>query len=133
MILLPPPAQPLLHYLLYPFPPCSFVPPYYAHTNFSQKCCCCFSSGRSRTVQFWEQDGISVLSKVNFWVESRLGNQTMKSQEISQYLYNWSELSLLPAPLSPPMPPVLGLRTSQVQGDKAELSHRTPCHWALVG
>lgn len=68
-------------------------------------------------MQFWEQDGISTLSKVNFWVESRLGNRTLKSQEISQYLYNWSELSVLPVPLSPQLPPVLGLRTSQVQGE----------------
>ncbi|XP_031196035.1 interleukin-12 receptor subunit beta-1 isoform X2 [Mastomys coucha] len=85
---------------------CCFVPPYYAHNNFSQKCCCCFSSGRSRTVQFWEQDGISVLSKVNFWVESRLGNRTMKSQEISQYLYNWTKVT----------PPLGHIRVSQSQG-----------------
>lgn len=89
MILLPPPSP----------SPCSFVPPNHTHTGFSQECCCYFSSGPARTVQFWEQDGIPVLSKVNFWVESRLGNQTMKSREISQYLYNWSELSVLPVPL----------------------------------
>ena len=88
MILLPPPAPPR----------CSFVPPNHTHTG--QERCRYISSGPDRTVQFWEQDGIPVLSKVNFWVESRLGNRTMKSQKISQYLYNWSELSVLPVPLS---------------------------------
>ena len=102
-------------------------------------------------MQFWEQDGISMLSKVTFWVESRLGNQTLKSQEISQYLYNWSELFVLPAPLSPQTPLVPGLRTCQVLGEALGhccwteqtchtglLSHSAPvtqgpCHWALLG
>nr|BAE42738.1 unnamed protein product [Mus musculus] len=68
---------------------CCFVPPNHTHTG--QERCRYFSSGPDRTVQFWEQDGIPVLSKVNFWVESRLGNRAMKSQKISQYLYNWTK------------------------------------------
>ncbi|XP_034376730.1 interleukin-12 receptor subunit beta-1 [Arvicanthis niloticus] len=82
---------------------CCFVR---GNTNFSQECCCYFSSGRSQTVQFSEQDGISTLSKVNFWVESRLGNRTMKSQEISLYLYNWTKIT----------PPLGHIRVSRSHG-----------------
>ncbi|XP_052018354.1 interleukin-12 receptor subunit beta-1 isoform X2 [Apodemus sylvaticus] len=85
---------------------CCFVRQNSTHAGFGQECCCCFSSGRSRTVQFWEQDGISMLSKVTFWVESRLGNRTLKSQEISQYLYNWTKLT----------PPLGHIRVSRSHG-----------------
>ncbi|GAB1293275.1 Interleukin-12 receptor subunit beta-1 [Apodemus speciosus] len=85
---------------------CCFVRKNYTHASFSQECCCCFSSGRSRTVQFWEQGGISMLSKVSFWVESRLGNRTLKSQEISQYLYNWTKIT----------PPLGHIRVSRSHG-----------------
>ncbi|XP_028641930.1 interleukin-12 receptor subunit beta-1 [Grammomys surdaster] len=76
------------------------------NANFKQECCCYFSSGWSRTVQFSEQDGIPTLSKVKFWVESRLGTRTVKSQEISQYLYNWTKIT----------PPLGHIRVSRSHG-----------------
>ncbi|XP_076409238.1 interleukin-12 receptor subunit beta-1 isoform X1 [Peromyscus maniculatus bairdii] len=55
--------------------------------------CCYFPAGRSRTVQFSEQAGVPVLSKVTLWVESRLGNWTLKSPAISLYLSHWTKAS----------------------------------------
>ncbi|XP_052608558.1 interleukin-12 receptor subunit beta-1 isoform X2 [Peromyscus californicus insignis] len=67
-------------------------------THFLRCCfgsgrCCYFPAGRSRAVQFSEQAGVPVLSNVTFWVESRLGNRTLKSLAISLYLFHWTKVS----------------------------------------
>ncbi|XP_051025784.1 interleukin-12 receptor subunit beta-1 [Acomys russatus] len=68
-------------------------------THFLRCCfkpsgCCYFPAGLKRTVKFSEQAGVPVLSNVTFWVESRLGDRTLKSLEISLCLSNWSEFSV---------------------------------------
>ncbi|KAG8517211.1 Interleukin-12 receptor subunit beta-1, partial [Galemys pyrenaicus] len=51
--------------------------------------CCYFEAGSATTLQFSDQDGVSVLREVTFWVESRGANRTEKSAEVNVTLNKW--------------------------------------------
>ncbi|XP_069864323.1 interleukin-12 receptor subunit beta-1 isoform X3 [Dipodomys merriami] len=60
------------------------------HDACGSRCCCYFEAAAGATrVQFSEQDGVSVLSSVSLWVESRVGNRTARSPELRLRLYRW--------------------------------------------
>ncbi|XP_053439429.1 interleukin-12 receptor subunit beta-1 isoform X1 [Nycticebus coucang] len=50
--------------------------------------CCYFTAGSDTSRQFSDQDGVSVLYNVTFWVESWVANRTEKSPEITLQLYS---------------------------------------------
>lgn len=97
--------------------------------------CCYFAAGSATTLQFSDQDGISVLYNVTLWVESRTANRTEKSPEVTLQLYSSGQhpvLLLLPAvPSSPKKPLILQPRPGGGAGPWREawycrpLSHQT--------
>lgn len=98
--------------------------------------CCYFAAGSATTLQFSDQDGISVLYNVTLWVESRTANRTEKSPEVTLQLYSSGQhpvLLLLPAvPSSPKKPLVLQPRPGGVLGPGERLgaaghSHTRHC------
>ncbi|KAM5232684.1 interleukin-12 receptor subunit beta-1 isoform 1-T1 [Hipposideros larvatus] len=50
--------------------------------------CCYFAAGSATKLQFSDQDGVSVLYNVTFWVESWATNRTEKSPEVTLKLYS---------------------------------------------
>ncbi|XP_039099189.1 interleukin-12 receptor subunit beta-1 isoform X3 [Hyaena hyaena] len=50
--------------------------------------CCYFAVGSATKAQFSDQDGIPVLQPVRLWVQSRAGNRTEKSPEVTLKLHS---------------------------------------------
>ncbi|XP_023481237.1 interleukin-12 receptor subunit beta-1 isoform X2 [Equus caballus] len=92
--------------------------------------CCYFAAGSATTLQFSDQDGISVLYNVTLWVESRTANRTEKSPEVTLQLY--SSVKYDPPPGDIKVSRVAGQLRMEWEtparqgGAEVQFRHRTP-------
>ncbi|XP_070375553.1 interleukin-12 receptor subunit beta-1 isoform X7 [Equus asinus] len=98
--------------------------------------CCYFAAGSATTLQFSDQDGISVLYNVTLWVESRTANRTEKSPEVTLQLY--SSVKYDPPPGDIKVSRVAGQLRMEWEmptrqgGAEVQFRHRTPgSSWKL--
>ncbi|CAD7685361.1 unnamed protein product [Nyctereutes procyonoides] len=93
--------------------------------------CCYFAVGSATSLQFSDQDGVSVLQAVTLWVESRVENRTEKSPNITLKLHSSVKYDPPPAEditLSRSVGQVLFKWETPARQDDAEVQfrHRTP-------